>query len=166
MLRNKTDGADAKGLLEVLRNDSVCAVPVKSVDQHVLTELHRLRSAWMATRTARLNTLRGLLRELGFTIPVGARQVVFHVIALVSEADSGLPDALRAVVPETTREIRNPGRTIYWGTVRKTWSQYAVSQRYGGALSPQGVSRTAASGIGRGPFPSHSSGNQRVVPAA
>ena len=106
VLRNKTDGADAKGLLEALRNDSVCAVPVKSVDQHVLTGLHRLRSAWMATRTARLNTLRGLLRELGFTIPVGARQVVPHVIALVSDADSGLPDALRAVLSETTREIR------------------------------------------------------------
>jgi hypothetical protein len=29
---------------------------VKSVDQHVLGALHRLRSTWMATRTARLNT--------------------------------------------------------------------------------------------------------------
>ena len=106
MLRNKTDGADAKGLLEAIRNDGVRPVPVKSVDQHVLAGLHRLRSAWMATRTARLNTLRGLLRELGFVIPVGARQVVPHVVALVSDADSGLPDALRAVLSETTREIR------------------------------------------------------------
>ena len=106
VLRNKTDGADAKGLLEALRNDAVRPVPVKSVDQHVLAGLHRLRSAWMATRTARLNTLRGLLRELGFAIPVGARQVVPFVVALVSDADSGLPDALRAVLSETTREIR------------------------------------------------------------
>ena len=106
VLRNKTDGADAKGLLEAIRNDGVRPVPVKSVDQHVLAGLHRLRSAWMATRTARLNTLRGLLRELGFVIPVGARQVVPHVVALVSDADSGLPDALRAVLSETTREIR------------------------------------------------------------
>ena len=81
-------------------------VPVKSVDQHVLAALHRLRSAWMATRTARLNTLRGLLRELGFSIPVGARQVVPHVGALVSDADSGLPDALRPVLAEAAREIR------------------------------------------------------------
>jgi transposase len=60
----------------------------------------------MATRTARLNTLRGLLRELGFTIPLGARQVVPHVVALVSDADSGLPDTLRSVLAEVTREIR------------------------------------------------------------
>lgn len=106
VLRNKTDGADAKGLLEALRNDEVRPVPVKCVDQHVLAGLHRLRSAWMATRTARLNTVRGLLRELGFTIPVGARQVVPHVAALVSDADSGLPDPLRPVLIEAAREIR------------------------------------------------------------
>jgi transposase len=106
VLRNKTDGADAKGLLEALRNDDMRPVPVKSVDQHVLASLHRLRSAWMATRTARLNTLRGLLRELGFAIPAGARQVVPSVVALVSDPDSGLPDALRLALSETTREIR------------------------------------------------------------
>jgi transposase len=106
VLRNKTDGADAKGLLEAFRNDDLRPVPVKSVDQHVLAALHRLRSAWMATRTARLNTLRGLLRELGFAIPLGARQVVPSVGALVSDADSGLPDALRPVLAEAAREIR------------------------------------------------------------
>jgi transposase len=57
----------------------------------------------MATRTARLNTVRDLLRELGFAIPVGARQVVPQVWALVSDADSGIPDALRPV--EAAREI-------------------------------------------------------------
>ena len=49
VLRNKTDGADAKGLLEAVRNEGIRAVPVKSVDQHVLASLHRMRSAWMAT---------------------------------------------------------------------------------------------------------------------
>jgi transposase len=105
VLRNKTDGADAKGLLEALRNDAIRPVPVKSVDQHVLASLHRLRSAWMATRTARLNTLRGLLRELGFSIPLGARQVVPRVSALLAETDAGLPQALKGVLAEAVREI-------------------------------------------------------------
>jgi transposase len=105
VLRNKTDGADAKGLLEALRNQDLCSVPVKSVDQQVLASLHRLRSAWMATRTARLNALRGLLRELGLPIPVGARKVVPQVWALVSDADSSLPEALRPVLAEAAREI-------------------------------------------------------------
>jgi len=105
VLRNKTDGADAKGLLEAVRNEALCPVPVKSVDQHVLASLHRMRAAWMATRTARLNTVRGLLRELGFVIPVGARQVVPQLWALVSDADAGVPEALRPVLAEAAREI-------------------------------------------------------------
>ena len=96
VLRNKTDGADAKGLLEAHRNETIRPVPVKSVDQQVLAGLHRLRSGWMATRTARLNTLRGLLRELGLFIPVGARQVVPHVWALVSDADVEAPRSAAA----------------------------------------------------------------------
>jgi transposase len=105
VLRNKTDGADAKALLEAARNEAIRPVPVKSVDQHVLGALHRLRSTWMATRTARLNTLRGLLRELGFSIPVGARQVVPFVFALLSDAESKLPDPMRPVLGEAAREI-------------------------------------------------------------
>ena len=57
--RNKTDRADAKGLLEASRNENIRPVPLKSIAQQVLASLHRLRSTWMATRTARLNTIRG-----------------------------------------------------------------------------------------------------------
>jgi Transposase len=56
---NKTDRTDAKGILEASRNEDIHPVPVKTVAQQVLTSLHRMRSAWMTERTARLNTLRG-----------------------------------------------------------------------------------------------------------
>lgn len=105
VLRNKTDGADAKGLLEALRNESIHPVPVKTVAQQVIASLHRMRSTWMSTRIARLNTLRGLLRELGLFIPVGARHVVPEVWRLVSEADSPLPETLRPALAEAAREI-------------------------------------------------------------
>src|SRR5207247_9316153 len=76
VVRNKTDRTDAKGLLEAARNDEVRPVPVKSETQQALTALHRLRSTWLATRTARINIVRGLLREFGVVIPNGARHVV------------------------------------------------------------------------------------------
>jgi transposase len=74
--RNKTDRTDAKGILEASRNEDIRPVPIKTVPQQVLTSLHRLRSGWMSERTARINCLRGLLRELGIFIPAGARQVI------------------------------------------------------------------------------------------
>ena len=104
--RNKTDRADAKGILEASRNEEIHPVPVKTVAQQVLTTLHRLRSGWMSERTARINTLRGLLRELGVFIPQGARQIVPSVWALIEDADADVPDALRPFFAELCREIR------------------------------------------------------------
>jgi len=104
--RDKTDRADARAILEASRNEEIRPVPVKSVAQQTLTALHRLRSQWLSDRTARLNTVRGLLREFGFFIPVGARQVVPAVWELIEDAESGLPDALRAPLAESCLEVR------------------------------------------------------------
>ena len=104
--RNKTDRTDAKGILEASRNEDIRPVPVKTVAQQVLTSLHRLRSGWMSERTARINSLRGLLRELGVFIPAGARQVVPAVWALIEDADADVPDALRPFFAELCQEIR------------------------------------------------------------
>lgn len=104
--RNKTDRADAKALLEAFRNDEIRPVPVKTPAQQTLAALHRLRSAWLGTRTARLNTIRGLLREQGLPIPLGARRVVPQTLAWVEDAESNLPTALRFVLFEACAEVR------------------------------------------------------------
>jgi len=102
---NKTDRADVKALLEAYRNEEIQAVPLKSVGQQSLAALHRLRSGWSRTRTARMNSLRGLLREFGVTIPVGARNVVPRVRALLEDAESALPEVLRSSFEEALVEI-------------------------------------------------------------
>ena len=50
--------------------------------------------------------LRGLLREFGIFIPVGARKVVPAVLELVEDADSQIPDAIRNSLHEVCVEIR------------------------------------------------------------
>jgi transposase len=105
--RNKTDRTDTKGLLEAHRNEDIHPVPIKSVEQQTLAGLHRLRSAWMADRTARINLVRGILRELGFAIPVGARQVVPRAWAVLEAPDSELPAPLRLTLGAALREIRD-----------------------------------------------------------
>lgn len=104
--RNKTDRADATGLLEAARNEAIHPVPLKSVAQQALTALHRLRSAWLATRTARINTVRGILREFGCTLPVGARQVVPRIEALLAAPDSPVPPGVRPVLADALAELR------------------------------------------------------------
>lgn len=103
---NKTDRADAKALLEAHRNEQIRPVPIKTVEQHALAALHRLRSGWTGTRTARINAVRGILRELGLTIPLGAPRVVPRVRALLDDPDSSVPESLRPSLEEACSEIR------------------------------------------------------------
>lgn len=102
----KTDRTDAKALLEAHRNEDIQPVPIKSPDQQALTSLHRLRSRWMASRTAGLNTIRGLLREFGLPIPVGATRVVPQVTAWLDEGT--VHPALAPVLRDAVQDDGSP----------------------------------------------------------
>lgn len=105
--RNKTDRSDADALLEAARSTDLTAVPVKTEQQQALLSLHRLRSAWLASRTARLNTVRGILREFGVNVPRGARRVTAAVEALLGEATSPLPIVLHPLLSQACAEVRD-----------------------------------------------------------
>ena len=62
--RNKTDRADCMATLEADHNPEILSAPVKRVDAQAIQGLHRARSAWTGCRTARINALPGLLREI------------------------------------------------------------------------------------------------------
>jgi transposase len=103
--RNKTDRTDAKALLEANRNAEIHAVPINTTELQAVASLPRLRSTWITTRTARLNTIRGLLREFGIFIPVGASRVVPHRRELLAEPTSRVPDLLRSPLEAACKEI-------------------------------------------------------------
>jgi len=93
--RNKTDRADAAGLLEAARCGDIRPVPVKTPEQQGTQGLHRIREHHKAERTAAINTVRGLLREFGFAIPAGADKVRPAVLAALEDGDNDLPIMLR-----------------------------------------------------------------------
>jgi len=101
---NKTDRADTKALLEASRNEAIHAVPVKTEDQQAVLALHRIRSGYLKTRTARINEVRGHLREYGVSIPLGAKRVVPEArAALVIEG--AVPTYLGEVLEDLLRDI-------------------------------------------------------------
>ena len=106
VLGNKTDAADCAALLEACRNLKIRPVPVKSLEQQSLQALHRLRSQWMATRTQRINALRGFCREFGLTVPRGARTGLRLLAQLVADQANALPAMLRHELPSMLDEIR------------------------------------------------------------
>jgi transposase len=104
--RNKTDSADATALLEAARASDITPVRVKSLEQQGLQGLHRIRSAWRATRTARINTLRGLCREFGIAAPLGARRGILALRRALAEEDCVVPAFLRATMQRVLEELR------------------------------------------------------------
>jgi transposase len=94
----KTDWRDAEAILSARSRKTIVPVPVKSVEQQTICALHRIRAALMKTRTARLNTVRGLLREFGVTIAEGAERVLPAVHDALSESPSPVPEPLHAAL--------------------------------------------------------------------
>jgi transposase len=113
---NKTDRADTVAILEAGRNEAIDAVPVKTLEQQALTSLHRLRSAYVADRTARINTVRGILREFGHAIPQGARAFVAHARAAL--VDEQIPETLGPELERALDEIDAFKRVILEITTR------------------------------------------------
>jgi transposase len=104
--RNKTDAADAVALLEAARASDIKPVAVKAVEQQALQALHRIRSAWMSTRTRRINTLRGFCREFGLVVPEGAVRGIAQIARYLADEHSGLPAMLRGSMRLLLDEIR------------------------------------------------------------
>jgi transposase len=103
--RNKSDRTDVAALLEARRCGELWPVPVKTVAHQVLQGLHRVRQQWQKTRTARINLLRGLLREQGVTMPRGAGQVHRQRLAVLATMDTRAP-RLIPMLEELLGEIR------------------------------------------------------------
>ncbi|MEZ5512237.1 MAG: IS110 family transposase, partial [Steroidobacteraceae bacterium] len=81
-------------------------VQVKSIEQQSLQALHRTRSLWMGTHTARINALRGFCREFGITIAIGARVGVEQVARLLADPATAIPALLRTTLRAVLEEIR------------------------------------------------------------
>lgn len=108
--RNKTDRADCLAMLEADKNPEILSVPVKSEQAQAIQGLHRLRSTWMASRTARINTLRGLLREFGIVLPVGAAVALKRMFDAIR--DEAVPPVLQPGLHQMLEEIRQLEKRI------------------------------------------------------
>jgi transposase len=103
---NKTDRRDTGAILRAGTDERVIPVPVKTIEQQTICALHRVRAALMKTRTARLNTVRGLLREFGVTIAEGAERVLSGVREALSESPSLVPEPLHPALLSMMTEAR------------------------------------------------------------
>ncbi len=102
---NKNDRNDTDALLLADRCAGLKPVPIKTADAQGIQALHRLREHHKQQRTASLNIVRGLLREFGITIPLGALKVRPAALAALEDGDNELPMALRHRIHDVLEQI-------------------------------------------------------------
>jgi transposase len=105
--RNKTDRADCEAILEADRCAGIHPVAIKSEDQQALVALHRVRSQWIASRTARINGMRALLREFGVAVPLGSKRFMNDLHRLLADKQDRLPRRVRRTVLSLWDEFRD-----------------------------------------------------------
>jgi transposase len=104
--RNKTDRTDTEALLEANRCGGIQPVPVKTSEQQTIQALHRVRAQWQATRTARINVMRGVLREHGVAIGAGARTALTRIPAVLEDPTVPLPGVVGVTILALLEEVR------------------------------------------------------------
>jgi transposase len=88
---NKDDAVDARAIWLAAQHADLRRVSVKSCQQQAELSLHRMRSHWVAMRTASVNALRGLLYEFGVVLPRGKRVGMRCLAEHRAEIDAQLP---------------------------------------------------------------------------
>lgn len=105
--RNKTDRADCEAILEANRCAGIHPVSVKSEAQQALVALHRVRSQWLQSRTARINAMRGLLHEFGVAGAPGSQRFINEIHTLLASKQHLLSARVRHTIVMLWEEVRD-----------------------------------------------------------
>jgi transposase len=103
---NKNDYNDAEGIAEAAQRANMRFVPIKSVGQQDIQNLHRQRERIKKARTALVNQVRGLLAEYGIVINKGVVAVRKRLPDILEDAENGLTMRSRELFADLYEELR------------------------------------------------------------
>jgi transposase len=109
---NKNDFNDAEAIFEAVTRPNMRFVAVKTVEQQDLQVLHRIRQSLVASRTALVNQIRGLLSEYGIVIGKGINQVRKSLPEILEDGENGLTALGRELFAERYDQLKELDRQI------------------------------------------------------
>jgi transposase len=104
---NKHDAADAEAICEAVTRPTMRFIPVKTIEQQSLCQLHRIRQLLVEQRTAHINALRGHLAELGIIRAQGLAKASELMRLVEDAADESLPAKIRGQLRHLVEIIRD-----------------------------------------------------------
>lgn len=103
---NKNDYNDAEAIAEAAQRPTMRFVPIKSVEQQDVQNLHRQRERIKKARTALVNQIRGLLAEYGIIIHKGVSSVRKRLPDILEDAENDLTMRSRELFSDLYEELR------------------------------------------------------------
>ena len=103
---NKNDYNDAQAIAEASQRSSMRFVPIKSIEQQDLQNVHRQRERVKKERTALANQIRGLLAEYGIVIKKGISAIRNELPSIIEDGENDLTVMSRALFNELLEEFR------------------------------------------------------------
>lgn len=104
--RGKNDANDAEAICEAVGRPNMRFVAIKSPEQQSVLMVHRARTLVVATRTAQVNQIRGLLGEFGLVVPKGVARLRREIPGVLEDAENGLPVLAREVLSGLLEQVR------------------------------------------------------------
>lgn len=104
---NKNDYNDAEAIAEAAQRPNMRFVPIKTVEQQDIQNLHCQRERIKKDRTALVNQVRGLLAEYGVVINKGVSAVRKALPEILEDAENGLTTISRELFAELLEELRD-----------------------------------------------------------
>lgn len=102
---NKNDANDALAIAEAARRPNIRFVPVKTLAQQDIQNLHRVRTRHVHNRTALIDQIRGLLSEYGIIVAQGWTRLKLALPDILEDADNGLSPIARQTVATLYDEL-------------------------------------------------------------
>ena len=103
---NKNDYNDAEAIAEAAQRPTMRFVPIKSIEQQDVQNIHRQRERIKKERTALVNQIRGLLAEYGIVMDKKISVVRRELPLILEDAENELTPLSRELFNELLDELR------------------------------------------------------------
>jgi transposase len=104
---NKHDAADAEAICEAVTRPAMRFVPVTTIEQQSLCQLHRIRQLLIKQKTMHINGLRGHLAELGIVRAQGQGKASELMRLIEDASDDALPAKIRGQLRHLVELLRD-----------------------------------------------------------
>jgi transposase len=102
---NKNDANDAEAICEAVSRPNMRFVAIKTVEQQDMQAVHRIRTALIRQRTAKVNQIRGLLAEYGIVVEKCIGKLRKALPLLLEDAENGLSADFRTLLQDLQQDL-------------------------------------------------------------